>query len=218
MHPKVVVFDLDDTLYKEIYYVKSAFSEIAKLVDKVSHIDITKYMWNDYYENKDVFSSVEILSGARLTKQECIKIYRNHIPDISMQRDDYLILHELYRSGTVCGLITDGRSITQRNKIKALKVDRYFIDSNIIISEEFGSEKPNIRNYQTFCERYPLSDFYYVGDNPAKDFISPNKLGWTTICLLDKEYINIHSQNFSMPKEYIPQYKFNSLKEILPLI
>ena len=31
---KVIVFDLDDTLYKEIDFLKSAYLEIASIVDK----------------------------------------------------------------------------------------------------------------------------------------------------------------------------------------
>jgi len=47
---KVVVFDLDDTLYKEIDFLKSAYSYIARLTsnEKALEEDIYQLMWNTY--------------------------------------------------------------------------------------------------------------------------------------------------------------------------
>lgn len=44
----VVVFDLDDTLYDEIDFVKSGFKEISQYLDNNSYYD---FMTNDFYEN-----------------------------------------------------------------------------------------------------------------------------------------------------------------------
>jgi putative hydrolase of the HAD superfamily len=33
--------------------------------------------------------------------------------------------------------------------------------------------------------------FLYVGDNPDKDFLAPNRLGWTTVMVRDER--NLHS-------------------------
>ena len=61
----------------------------------------------------------------------------------------------------------------------------------------YDSEKPALANYEYFMKRYTgCSDFTYVGDNPDKDFIAPNILGWKTICLKDYGR-NIHKQDFS---------------------
>ena len=83
--------------------------------------------------------------------------------------------------------------------------------SSIIVSEEFGSEKPDERNYLYFSEKL------YVGDNPQKDFLAPNRLGWETICLLDNGE-NIHCQDFSLPVEYLPHYKIRAFDEILGIL
>lgn len=65
-----------------------------------------------------------------------------------------------------------------------------------------------------FMKKFPdCSDFTYVGDIPQKDFLAPNSLGWNTICLLDGQ--NIHKQDFSLPKEYLPKVRINSLYEIV---
>ena len=114
-------------------------------------------------------------------------------------------------------MLTDGRSIQQRNKIQSLGLDDYF--SDIVISEEFGSEKPAMENYLYFMDKSNKNNtkYYYIGDNPPKDFISANKLGWITICLKDNGQ-NIHKQNFSLRKEFIPDHIINNIEDILEII
>jgi putative hydrolase of the HAD superfamily len=63
----------------------------------------------------------------------------------------------LKANGYKLGLITDGRSIQQRN-IKALNIEKYF--EYILISEEFGTETPLI----FFVELFGESSFFYVAD------------------------------------------------------
>jgi putative hydrolase of the HAD superfamily len=115
------------------------------------------------------------------------------MPEITLSQETALFIEDLYGKKVKMGIITDGRSITQRNKLKALGIERYF--SDIIISEEFGSGKPNGNNYVFFEDKYPGYSFYYMGDNTSKDFIIPQKLGWRMVCLRDNGN-NIHKQSF----------------------
>jgi putative hydrolase of the HAD superfamily len=84
--------------------------------------------------------------------------------------------------------------LTQRNKIRALGLDAW-IDS-VVISEEFGSAKPDERNYRHFEEQFSGERFVYVGNDVTKDFIAPNRLGWQTVCVLD-DGLHIHPQRLS---------------------
>ena len=149
------------------------------------------------------------------TKPEIIKLYRHHIPDITLSIGARELLSFISKLNHPIGLITNGRSIQQRNKLKALSIIDFF--SDIIISEEFGSEKPAILNYQYFEKKYHDYCFFYIGDNFSKDFISANKLGWTTIGILDNGK-NIHKQNNNLSKQFLPKYIVNSLTEIKNII
>jgi putative hydrolase of the HAD superfamily len=60
-------------------------------------------------------------------------------------------------------------------------------------------------------------NYYYVGDNTSKDFVAPNRLGWTTICLLD-DGRNIHKQDFSLPQDMLPQHKISKIRDIENII
>ena len=204
---KVICFDLDDTLCKEIDYLKSAYREIAEYAaehcrgcsDPVSVLAHKAYdvMLVAYQEGQDAFDVLDSFLGLDLPIADYLYIYRNHKPKIALCEDVVRTLDALKAEGVRIGLITDGRSVQQRNKIMALGLDRWIDDADIVVSEEIGSEKPALANYEYFMKRYPgCSDFTYVGDNPDKDFIAPNTLGWETICLRD-DGRNIHKQDFS---------------------
>ena len=212
---KVICFDLDDTLYKEIDYLKSAFQDIAQYAashcggcsDSVKILAIKAYnrMLEAYQEGLNAFDELNRFLGLELPISDYLYIYRNHKPTINLSKDVTNTLDALKRDRIQLGLITDGRSVQQRNKIDALGLKCWIENDDIIISEEFGSEKPALANFEYFMKRYPgCSDFTYVGDNPDKDFIAPNTLGWETICLRD-DGRNIHKQDFSaMSNEAMP--------------
>ena len=216
---RVICFDLDDTLYKEIDYLKSAYREIAEYAaghcegcsDCVGILAIKAYnrMLDAYREGMNAFEELNKFLGLELPISDFLYIYRTHKPKIALTEYVEQTLDALKAEGVRIGLITDGRSVQQRNKIEALGLGKWIEEENIVISEEFGSEKPNIANYEYFMRRYPeCHDFTYVGDNLKKDFIAPNALGWHTICLKD-DGRNIHRQEVDdieegmMPKRWI---------------
>lgn len=223
---KVICFDLDDTLYKEIDYLKSAYREIAQYAaeqctgcsDSVNILAIKAYnrMLDAYREGLNAFEELNLFLGLELPISDYLYIYHHHKPKIALPEDAVRTLDALKAEGVRIGLITDGRSVQQRNKIEALGLSRWIDEKDMVISEEFGSEKPALANYEFFMKRYPeCHDFTYVGDNLKKDFIAPNTLGWHTICLKD-DGRNIHRQEVDdieegiMPKRWI--YSFVGIR------
>lgn len=210
MEDYVICFDLDDTLYKEIDYLKSAYKEIA---ESVGHPEAADQMLDWYQAGKNAFKKLIETYNLTVDIADLLKIYREHYPDIHLDEGVKEYLDSLKEYGAKLGLISDGRSLTQRNKIKALGLEGFFDIE--IISEEFGSEKPCLKNFQTVMEMFPERKvFVYVGDNTAKDFIAPNKLGWRTVCLA-QDGRNIHKQDMSLSKEYMPQRVITNLEETI---
>lgn len=223
----VICFDLDDTLSKEIAYLQSAYYEIAAFAAEhcsgcqtplmVLEQKGYEVMMNAYQTGNNAFVALNNFLGLDLSISDYLAIYRNHIPAISLPEAIRSTLVRLQEADCILGIITDGRSVQQRNKIKALNLDKVILDSNIIISEEFGTEKPAEANYRYFMERYPDADlFVYVGDNPKKDFLAPNRLGWLTIGVKDNGE-NIHSQQLYYPEEYQPKKWIVDFSELLSL-
>ena len=223
---RLICFDLDDTLYKEIDYLESAYREIAGYAAEHCHgcsVPVTvlahkayEVMLAAYHEGLNAFEELNKFLGLSLPVGDYLYIYRNHQPKIVLSADVVPTLDTLKAENIRFGLITDGRSVQQRHKIDVLDLYRWIDDEDMLISEEFGSEKPALANFEYFMKRYPeCHDFTYVGDNPRKDFIAPNALGWKTICLKD-DGRNIHKQDVStVADNAMPEIFISNMMEII---
>ena len=208
-----LVFDLDDTLYPEFSFLISAYRSIASQLEPLLDQNIADAMIQQYKKGENVFSwvlsSFPILEKNEINLGYLLHHYRTHIPDICLYEDASFFLKTIADNGIRRGLITDGRGLTQRNKLKSLGLENYFND--VIISEEFGSEKPSLNNYLHFEKMFPGSRFFYFGDNTKKDFNAPLQLGWECVCMQDRGE-NIHNQSLANISESITILKkFNQI-------
>ena len=211
---KHYVFDLDDTLYKEIDFVKSAYNYIVKYVFLRYNIDLSEFIDYAISKNLNFFDLIHSNCDIDLDITTFLELYRFHVPNIKLDSETKELFKILNREKIKYSIITDGRSISQRNKLNALSLsDRV---STIVISQETGHEKPHKYNFDIIQKKYSNSTFIYVGDNTTKDFIAPNKLGWHTVCLLDNGK-NIHKQNFNLNKSKMPKSKVSNISNILHL-
>lgn len=204
---KIFVFDLDDTLYSERDFEKSGIEFVYEKLS-IKHISLETIINNRENWIEQIIDD----SNNQITLQMVLDTYRNHFPTIQLYKDAKVFLEKLLSEGTEMSLITDGRSITQRNKLRALGIETFF--KNIVISEEVNSEKPSEYNFRMVMDNKIAENYIYIADNPKKDFITPNKLGWTSICLLDRGQ-NIHKQNFNISREYLPLFSICSFDEII---
>ena len=204
---KVLVLDLDDTLYSELNYLKSAYHSIAsELSDNNSQL--YELMLSKYINSEDVFSF--LVTEYNVELQYLLDLYRYHIPNIQLYPNVDKVLNYFSENGEIA-IVTDGRSKTQRNKLRALGLTH--ILTTIVISEELKTEKPCRANFEKVVSETIGNEYIYIGDNLKKDFITPKDMGWTTICLKDQGN-NIHKQNLDLPYEYQPDYCFESWLEI----
>jgi len=81
-------------------------------------------------------------------------------------------------------------------KFDALGLADYF--DAVIFTESLGPDrkywKPSPEGFEIAAERLAVDHraCCYVADNPAKDFVAPNALGWRTIQLLLPEQVHSH--------------------------
>ncbi len=207
----VVVFDLDDTLYNELDYLRSAYKSIAQHLDQDNWKLLYSKMFSLYRSKINVF---EFLSSSyEIELRMLIAMYRDHQPDIQLFDGVIEILQDIQTRNGKIGIITDGRASTQRAKIQSLGILNYI--DEIIISEELGSEKPSFANFKAIENSLTGTVFYYIADNLKKDFIAPNALGWKTVGLIDNGK-NIHfNSHLYMERQNLPQefiIGFNDVK------
>lgn len=216
-HGKAVVFDLDDTLYKERDYAISGFKAVAALFSDSPY----EAMREAFLKGKNPLDAALASSSDNNPPSisDMLSAYRNHVPEISLSDGAREMLSSLSEAGIALGLVTDGRSISQRNKINALGIKQFFDEKMIIISEEAGGDKMSGKGFRQIVRMLPeASRFYYIADNPAKDFYMPNLMGWNTIQLLDRPEINIHPSDTPVDEDFKPLYTVDAFNEITELI
>lgn len=197
----LVAFDLDDTMYNERDFAASGYEAVCKLLDcnKKFRDQAAKAMRYALAQRKNPFEALECYCQKRHIPFPPIEVilneYRYHSPVISLKLRFSTLLRRLKKQNIEMAIITDGRSRTQRAKIKALGLDKFIEDKNIFISEEIGFDKTSPEVWMLLEDKYPHAVArIYVGDNPAKDFIQPRLRGWHSIMLLDRNGVNIHPQ------------------------
>jgi putative hydrolase of the HAD superfamily len=210
----VFVFDLDDTLYSEREYERSGISFVYYYlrnngVKFPEAIELETLLINRKQWIEKLIKSFEI--PRIVTREKILDLYRGHRPSIFLYPDAKGLLNQLKMMNGKIAIITDGRSVSQRAKISALSLNEY--TSDIYISEEVGHQKPNPYSFNKVANKYKDFQFIYFGDNPKKDFVIPNVLGWTTICRLNNGK-NVHKQAFNLESHYIPKYKIHTFEEI----
>lgn len=184
---KGVIFDLDDTLYSEKQYVRSGYKKIAEYLVKE---DAADKLWRFFQEGKAAIDAYLEEIGEIGKKTECLNIYRNQMPEITLYDGVKEMIQELKNKGIKVGIITDGRPEGQRNKLVALGLDEMIED--IIITDELGGiqfRKPNDISFRIMQNRWriPFEQIIYVGDNPNKDFQTPRQLGMRWVYFANKD-------------------------------
>jgi putative hydrolase of the HAD superfamily len=108
--------------------------------------------------------------------------YRACRPELHLFADAAWALDSLGREYRL-GLLTDGRSESQRYKLEALGIAGMF--QEVLVTDEMGLDwrKPSERGFEWLLDRFDCSpeDAVYVGDNPAKDFAAPRSLGMGSV-------------------------------------
>lgn len=222
---KAVIFDLDDTLYYEQDYVKSGFRAVSRYIGSkygVSEKEFYKLQL-DILEKEGrgkVFDlALENFSLPLDEVEKMLAVYRSHEPEgIQLYEDVEYILEKLKKEGKYkTGIITDGNSQVQWNKIKALGL----IDlvDEIIVTDDFGVDKrkPAPFAYLRLLESFKIKagEAVYIGDNPLKDFIGARELGLKTIRVMREQGMHIEKR---MEAAFEADLKVNSLRNLEELL
>lgn len=198
----ILVFDLDDTLYPEIDYVKSGIYTVAKYLSEKYNLDAKEIniemftdlklngrglIFNNILHNYNIYSKKEL--------NNCVSVYRKHKPKISLYEaaEKFLDSHQYFNKY----IITDGNINVQRNKIKALGLKKYFKKTIPTYQYGINHSKPSTLCFEKIMkwENCKASDLIYIGDNPNKDFVNIKKIGIRTIRVLTGGFKGILLEN-----------------------
>ncbi len=219
---KLVVFDLDDTLYNERDFVFGAFREVCIYLASKYLLDeeeIYSEMLKIFY-NQGRGKIFNVLCDKYLIDEDIdslINIYRNAKPNINLYNDAFYTLQELKHKNIKIGIITDGKASVQWSKIEILKLNA--LADKIIVTDDYGIEywKPHKFLYETMLKHfeYKPCEALYVGDNPHKDFIGAKALGYKTLRIIRDTGDHMKT---TLDKNYEADYNIKDLREVFKYI
>ena len=157
----------------------SGISFVEEYISSLYGISFKGQIFNAYKNGvKDLWGwSCEKVGLPLEIKKSFLWLYRTHYPKITLFPGILELIYELDQSKAKVVVLTDGRSISQRLKIKALKLDHL----PLYISEEHSSIKPHNKRFLLIQNKWKGSEYAYIGDNPNKDFSAPKALNWLCV-------------------------------------
>ena len=220
---RVVVFDMDDTLFSEREFVRSGFYAVDRfLLEEFDSSGFFSKAWSlfDSGERGRIFNQALIdIAEIECTEaliRKMINVYRAHLPSIRLFDDAKWAL-EYYSTKVPLALVSDGYLQTQKNKANALGIDAFF--QKMYFTDQWGEEcwKPSTCAFLKVEENFNAlkDECIYISDNPKKDFIAPNRLGWDSIHIKRSagEYANE-----TIPKDGHPQKIIHSLYDLKDIL
>lgn len=215
---RVVVFDLDDTLYLERDYVLSGLAAVDRWVRaQLGLIGLEGRMLARFAagERSRLFDLALADFGHFAEPQliaRMLTVYRQHSPRIVLAPDAREVLADPPRD-TAFAIITDGFLQAQKRKLRALGLHRRGVRI-AICTDRWGREawKPAPRAFQYVQAAFglPAEQMSYVADNPAKDFHAPMRLGWRTIRIARTGGLHRHVPNLDV----VPERLIADLREL----
>ncbi len=191
---KLVIFDLDDTIYPEQQYNLACYRAAANRLFQDYSIDIYPYIEEQFKKkNYQNLFSLAIKNTGLVCNEDYIvnvlvKTYRNFRPELTPYKGFNRYIERLKEQFRLA-IITDGSLYIQRSKINALGIASNF--DLILCSSELGCgvKKPSSEPYECVLNQLKTchQDSVYIGDNAQKDFIYPNYSGMHSIHLLNKQ-------------------------------
>lgn len=212
----IIAFDLDDTLYDELTYVRTGFQQVAEYLQDLCEIpkeDCLAFMMGILAEEGrgHVFDGMLSHYGlySRKNVKRCLSVYRNHKPNIRLYKEAEDCL-ERFKDIPIY-LVTDGNKMVQNNKIISLGLNTRVKFSFITHRYGVKHSKPSPHCFLKICEKEKVlpKEVVYIADNPNKDFVGIKGLGFRTVRVLTGQYSTVHKS-----EEFEADYQISSLVQL----
>lgn len=209
------VFDLDDTLISEFDYQRSGIAAVEAVLSSLYGVKFDgRIQCALDCGIHDIWAwACDQLDLPYEAKESLLWIYRLHDPCIQFAEGVEELISLLLYYGGELAILSDGRSITQRLKLRSLGLESL----PLFLSEDYASVKPEIDRFVLIEQKWPGYNFVYIADNPVKDFDAPRSLNWLTI---GAKWVNprVHSNVSAEFDCTQPHHWVDSPSAILPII
>ena len=208
----VLVFDLDDTLYDELSFVKSGFNVVSDYLSErysLSKERLFSFMLSRLKVKRQLIFNDTLKEFGIFTKgnvRKCVSVYRSHIPDIHLYPEADQCLKNFQDLPKY--IITDGNKLVQQNKLDALGLGSRIDFCYLTYRYGLGRSKPSPYCFFKICEREKVEprDVIYIADNPYKDFVGIKPHGFRTLRVMRGQFSGL-----IMSEEFEADYQIRSL-------
>lgn len=188
---KVIFFDFDDTLgNREVYAYQTyrrTLKEYVHIDDEVELETILQdiMIWDEHGNSKkdEILAKLKKKYNIEFPFDNFLTYWNNEQWKSCVPYDDTVETLEYLKEKYRLGVITNGDSMGQRNKIRHAGLDQYFDESNTIVSGDYPFAKPDIRIFQTAANKLnaEAEECMYVGDIFSNDILGAYKAGMTPV-------------------------------------
>lgn len=225
-----IILDIDDTVYRQqqvfdsavAQYIDVALSQrsaLFKASRKHSDASFIK-LQNGELTRQEMYiyrlTQAFLDIGIQLTPQQALNIQQAYAyQQQHLQLDTAIIdvLNYCKKENIILGIITNGGSRQQWDKIHCLGLLQWVPKEAIIVSEDVGIIKPHSQIFKLLEQRLNLvpEQTYYIGDAFHNDVIGALDAGWQSIWL--------NQYDLSMNnKNYQPHFTIQERSELLSLV
>lgn len=187
---QAVIFDLDDTLYRERRFVLSGLRSVACDIARRHGVPAAE-TWRVMQQHFRRAGRAGLLQAAcrslNLPLQEIpgwVALIRSHTPNLRLPARSAAALRRVRADGYRVGILTNGLPDTQRAKTQALGLDA-LVDAIVYADEHAPGGKPHPDSFGAVLSAVgvPASRAVFVGDHPGNDIEGARAAGMRTIWL-----------------------------------
>ena len=171
---KAIFFDFDNTIGNRYEYSRECFRHLIK--EFLPEIEEGSLLYASILHDMTVFDQYGDSGNNRYILDRIEKRY-----GVKIDIDNYYDWWRENQYKYVLGIITNGRSKTQWNKIHRSGVEDLF--DTIVVSGDINIHKPDPEIYRFACQTLNLEpqECLYVGDNFYRDIYGAQKAGMKTV-------------------------------------
>lgn len=226
---KAIVFDLDDTLYDQQRPFQQALTSVWN--DPAASGHVLTDLFEAFKHMNDRVAQLETLTMTQVFDRMNSVLDHHDLP--ALQHSVWLAFWDRYQAEAKnitlfkeireqlqllkdhyeLGVITNGESHTQNQKVERLDLNQWIKQPNMVISDEVGLRKPDPRIFTYFNRLLNLqaNEVVYIGDNFEKDMVGAKKAGWHAFWF--------NHRHLDLPKaDFIPDQTIESPVELAELL
>lgn len=235
------IFDLDDTLYDQCDVFIKMYERFLtennheSTESKINNVELKNiFMKSRHYAEQNFtkiladptqrfyYDSLRLrlafldfgysFSVDETNRMDCL--YKEEQKKLTPQPMMIKLIKKLQNDGHFVGVISNGYSKQQREKIKQLKLEEYVPKEKMLISQDTQWAKPERELFDYYIENHDLNreKTYYIGDSYGNDLIGSWNAEITPV------WLNKYQNNTNLEKENKPYYMVTDYHELPAII